>query len=310
MALALVFASSATGCNDADPAQQPKPAPKPLPSAFELGQAAPVPTRYVRERVDDTKKRLERSEAGRLILSAIKAHGGLAFWYGLGTMEFTFNYQPEGQPERVMKTRQKVDLWRAHAYHEEVGEGADARFAFDGKRAWITPNDKAFPSTARFWSLTPYYFVSMPFVLADPGVKLEKLDDAELDGEVFDMVKASYEQGVGDAPDDYYILYLSKATHRVRALRYIVSYPGFFEKGKHSPEKLMHFDRYRDEPPILAQQLDTYEWIAEKQKPGALKTVIEVRYHAFGQTFDPDWLAPPEGAVVTDSVPVKRTSDL
>ncbi len=309
VALLVVLSGCDGSKNERQSRQAAEPGPLPRP-AFERGLAAPVPEKHVEQRVRDAKKRLQSSAGGKVIWQAIEAHGGLSDWYRQGTMEFSFNYQPVEQPERTMHTRQKVDLWRSHARHKELGQDADAEFAFDGEKAWITPGPEAFPSSARFWALTPYYFVAMPFVLADPGVNLEKLEDAVLDGETFDIVKATFEQGTGDAPDDYYVLYVGKGDHRVRALRYVVSYPGFFPKGKHSPEKLMHFDRYREKAPILARQLDTYAWTSTTQKPGELRTKIAVTYHKFGETFAKDWLVPPQGAVISELVFVKEDKKL
>ena len=153
-----------------------------------------------------------------------------------------------------------------------------------GRQAWIVPSAEAFPSTARFWALTPYFFLGMPFVAADPGTHYERLADAELDGVMHRLVKLTYEDGTGDAPDDYYVLYLHPDTHRLTALRYVVSYPGFFAPGAHSPEKLMRFT----EPTtaaglLLATRLDTYAWsVRARRSPRSVSR--ESRWASRGRT--------------------------
>ena len=183
------------------------------------------------------------------------------------------------------------------------GAGAEATLGWDGTRAWITPAADAFPSTARFWSLTPYYFVGMPFVAADPGTRYERLPDAALDGSTYQIVKLTYGEGVGDAPDDYYVLYLHPETHHLAALRYVVSFPGFFPAGGHSPEKLM---RYTDPATVgglrFATRLDTAAWDTESGTPGEVVTEITVSRITLGETWPVSLFAPPEGAVVTEDL--------
>jgi len=269
---------------------------------------------------------MNASDAGRLVAQSIEAHGGLATWLSKGTIAFEFDYRPLAQPERRMRTYQRVDLWSARAHHEEIGalpstpvggavapdatfDSPLATFGWDGQEAWITPSAEAFPSTARFWSLTPYFFLGMPFVAADPGTRYERLADAELDGITHQLVKLTYEDGTGDAPDDYYVLYLRPDTHRLAALRYVVSYPGFFAPGAHSPEKLMRFT----EPTtaaglLLATRLDTYAWSDESGEPGGAGekvTEIGVTRITLGESWPDAIFARPDGAAISELAPTE-----
>jgi hypothetical protein len=98
------------------------------------------------------------------------------------------------------------------------------------------------PTNARFWSLTPYYFVGVPFVLADPGVQHAMEGTMTFEDKTYDLVRITFASGTGDAPDDFYVMLLDPDTHHVRGVRYVVSYPGFYPDGGHSPEKLMMYD--------------------------------------------------------------------
>ena len=260
--------------------------------------AGPIPAAWVAPRVAAANARMALSPGGRLVAQAIEAHGGLANWLGKGTIAFNFDYAPLGQPARRMFTRNHVDLWRSRAMHKELGEGADAHFGWDGQNAWMVPNAKAFPIKARFWATTPYYFVGMPFVLADPGVRFEQLADAPLDGEAHHVVKASFEPGTGDSPDDYYIVYIHPKTSQMRALRYIVAYPGFFKPGQHSPEKLMRYAEFESvDGLVFAGRLDTYGWSDEGV--GEKVTSISVSDFKLGETIPATAFAAPEGAEVS-----------
>jgi len=284
----------------------PEQVPLPEPDAVEEVRApGPVPETWVEQRVADARERLEATEAGREVWAAVEAHGGLATWLGAGTLEFEFDYAPVGEGVR-RHTFERVDLWSSRAVHEEIGgDDAQARFGWDGEQAWVAPNAEAFSGNARFWALTPYYFVGMPFVVADPGAKHELLEDAELDGERYRIVKVTYEDGTGDAPDDYYVLYLDPETHRLAALRYVVSYPGFFAPGEHSPEKIMRYSEYAEVGGLLlAGRLDTSRWDPESG-PGDVVTQITVTRVGVGETYAPDLFDMPADAEVSELTPTE-----
>ena len=263
-------------------------------------QPGPVPETWVSDRVTDARTRLQESEPGRRVWDAIEAHGGLATWLQKGTIAFDFDYAPVDAPERRMYTRSQVDLWESKARQKELGEDADATLGFDGTRSWITPGPEAFPSPARFWATTPYYFVGLPFVLGDPGVKFETLPDAPYEGVDHHMVKITYEAGTGDSPDDYYVLYLHPETKRLSAIRYIVAYPGFFPEGGHTPEKLMRYLDYEEvDGLLLPHRFETYTWDAEAGTRTEKVTDVTVANYALGETLPADVFSAPDGAYVS-----------
>lgn len=279
------------------------------PEAPAIPGAGPIDESWVATRVAEARDRMQASEAGDLVWQSIETHGGLAQWLSPGTIAFEFDYRPVSAPERRMHTTQKIDLWRARAVHEELdgGAGEQATFGWDGERAWIAPNAEAFPSPARFWSLTPYYFVGMPFVVADPGTQYELMEPAELDGETYRLVKVSYEDGTGDSPDDYYILYIHPESYELAALRYVVAYPGFFPEGGHTPEKLMRYTDYQRVGELqIAGTLDTYAWNPPAEgEPGSVGdkvTEVGVTNVTMGDEWDGDVFAPVDGAQVSTEI--------
>jgi hypothetical protein len=263
--------------------------------------AGPIPGSWVDDRYRKSKKRLQQSKAGRLVWKAIEAHGGLRTWLSHGTIEFEFDYRPLDKPKRRMHTFNQVDLWRARAMQRELGEQTKphATFGWDGERAWIEPGPEAFPTPARFWATTPYYFVGIPWVLADPGTKFEQLEDDELEGQTHQLVKITYESGTGDSPDDYYILYIHPETHRVNAIRYIVAYPGFYPEGEHSPEKLMtYLDPKEVQGLHVAHRYEAYAFDSENGQRGDKVTEVTISRVRFGKRWPASRFQPPEGAHV------------
>jgi hypothetical protein len=69
-----------------------------------------------------------------------------------------------------------------------------------------------------------FYFYAMPFVLADDGIVYESAEALEFEGKSFPGIKVSYENNVGDSPEDEYILYYNPETYEMAWLAYTVTY--------------------------------------------------------------------------------------
>ncbi|MEP0548383.1 MAG: hypothetical protein ABJF88_15710 [Rhodothermales bacterium] len=239
--------------------------------------AAPSPNE-VEVRVGEAQARLAESEAGRRVWASIVAHGGLARWYGNGPLHFRYRYE-RGGDEPAIDTEQTVDTWSSRARHTVMPDSS-ASFGWTGDTAWIQPAGADISTNARFWSLTPYYFVAMPFVLADPGVNLALDGQMTAEGETYDLVRVTFDAGTGDAPDDYYVLLLDPKTDRVGGVRYVVSYPGFFPEGGTTPERLMLYDGAQTVSGITLQEgFRSFAWTANGVgEPAAQGTVSGARF--------------------------------
>jgi len=128
------------------------------------------PESWITERVTQAEERLGRTSAGDIISRAIEAHGGLYQWYSQGPLYFRFDYRPLNDG-KTRDTYQLVDTWSAKAKHWLVAD-TTIQYGWNGVQAWKYPPDAELAINPRFWSLTPYYFVAIPFVFSDPGVKL------------------------------------------------------------------------------------------------------------------------------------------
>ena len=252
-------------------------------------------------RVGEATDRLSATEAGQRVLDAIDAHGGLEAWYGGGPLAFRYTYtrldSTGADAGSAIDTRQLVDVWGSRAVHT-LADAPEVSFGWTGETAWMMPADAELPTRARFWSLTPYYFVGIPFVLADPGVRAELAPADTVEGALADVVRITFEPGTGDAPDDYYDLLLDPETSTVRGVRYVVSHPGIMPGGGHTPETLMLYDGAQtvtgDAGDIVLQE-GFRSFLSADGTPKARGTLREV-------TFQPDTPATafdlPDGAEV------------
>jgi hypothetical protein len=255
----------------------------------------------ITRRVEAAKARLSSTPTGQLVLKATEAHGGLQAWFSGRALEFRYDYQPVQGTRR--NSLQTIDLLSARAYHD-LEHPTKGKLAFDGKEAWMKLEGEG-KFAARFWALTPYYFVGMPFVLSDPGVRLQlSPDTAEAAGlPPAHVVRASFDPGTGDAPDDYYVVYIAKDDHRVLAVRYVVSYAPFF-KGKpmkSTPEKLLVYEDLQAVGPLKLSSKHVFYKFPEGKRAEKV-TVADVSGFRYGAPFDEQRLAMPKGAVVDEAL--------
>jgi hypothetical protein len=224
----------------------------------------------------------------------------LESWYANGPLYYHFNYQPldESTPRNTYITNDYVN---SRAVHQLAGD-EEQYFGFDGTNAWSADGEKVGGMSPRFWSLTPYYFVGLPFVLADEGINFQALPAAELDGITYEPVRVTYNQGTGDASDDYYVLYLNPDTGQLDALRYVVSYPGYFPDGGNTPEKIMKITgRTKVDGITLPTGYLTSMWNdGNVSKP---VTKIDVTDYTFKPELEDDFFAMPADAQVYNDLP-------
>ncbi|MFW5967641.1 MAG: hypothetical protein ACOCV2_09000 [Persicimonas sp.] len=283
---------------ESEPEEESEPKEAAEEGASERTEALP-PDEWIEERVEQAEKRLSETEEGELVWRSIEAHGGLERWYANGPIYFRFDYRPLGE-RPPNDTYSLVDTWSSRA-RQWVADDRDVQFGWDGEKGWLNPPDAETHIKPRFWALTPYYFIAMPFVLADPGTNLEHVGTDEVHGREHDLVKATYEEDVGDSPDDYYIVYLDKETGELGGLRYVVAYPGIVEEGERTPEKLMVYDEFEDFDGVsLATRFDTYAWDEETDERKDLVTEVDMSDVEFRPDISDDDFEVPEGAEVIE----------
>jgi hypothetical protein len=254
-----------------------------------------IPETWINTRVEKAKERLNATDAGKIVWSAMEAQGGLETWYSNGYLSFRFDYQPlDGSIRR--NSYQTIDTWNNKARHTSYVDST-AIFGWDGKEAWVKAKDStAFEYDTRFWALTPLYLAGHPFVLDGEGVNLELLPQKEYKGKLQDVVKVTFGKNVGDAPDDFYILYFDTDSHIISAIRYIVSYPQYFPKGGHAPEKIMEIVGQKETNGILLPTGLKTHWLDKNEEMGEYITKIEISAVAFIPEVHENYFSKPDGA--------------
>lgn len=283
--LVLLAAVGIAGCESA-----PDPAP-----------GGDVAEEEVRRQVEAARERLTGTEGGELVLRAIEAHGGLEAWYRAPTSSYTWEYANVDSDVRF-KSFLVADNRTREVYHDLLFTGSydaprevDARFAWDGTDAWIAPGTIERPNP-RFWGISGYYFQQIPFVLADPGVRYDRLPDEELDGTVYQMVRTYFEPGVGESPGDSYTLYVHPESGLVDAIRYTVSYGRDVEPGADLPETLFYYEDHATVDGLtVATSFRGYDFTEDGTR-GEFKNEAFADSISFRRPFDATRLEAPEDA--------------
>ncbi|QSS97597.1 DUF6503 family protein [Psychroflexus sp. ALD_RP9] len=125
-----------------------------------------------------------------------------------------------------------------------------------------------FPSSAnyksaRFDVLTWSYFFAMPFKLDDEGTKWQNLDDKLFQEEVYNSAKLSFEPQIGDAPDDWYVVYANPKTHLLKAAAYIVTFNQSTHEAEKKPHAIVYNNYFSLDKVPFASQWKFYNWSSE-----------------------------------------------
>ncbi|MCY4206159.1 MAG: hypothetical protein OXE92_10595 [Bacteroidetes bacterium] len=241
-----------------------------------------------------TEARLMATEGGQLLLRAINAHGGLDAWHNAETSSYVWGFEGGMKGKMVAHNRTR------QVYHDIMFMGdeaaPDAQMAWDGTNAWIYPD--SLPTSPRFMATTGYYFQSIPFILADPGVRYEVLTPALLDSVEHQIVRATFDDGVGDAPGDHYTLYINPETHMVNAILYRSTYGrGRPEISEDMLQTLLYYEDYVTVDGLtVPTQFEGYGFSGGSK--GEKYYEAASSEHSYTQPFDESRLVMPEGGRV------------
>jgi len=183
----------------------------------------------------------ETTDAARaLVRESIKAHGGIEKWRSNGALKFRWTYHMT-DAGKVVDSVQTVDPVSMNAFH--TVPNSDEMFGHSNGKYWVSEADIKFFPPPRFWTLTPIYFLGIPFVFEDDNANFELLSDKkEFKGKKYSQVKITYRAGAGDSPDDYYVLLIDPDTKLTRGAYYTVTHPLLY-KGGELVEKFISLDK-------------------------------------------------------------------
>lgn len=162
------------------------------------------------------------------INAVFEAHGGIDAWNAMNGLYFEIAKEDGNEKHYLdLKSRKSVNYYKQHV------------LGYDGKRVWLKKLDTtSFRSNPRFYYNLMSYFYAMPFIVGDDGINYAEAPVLEADGKEYPGVLISYGDGVGESPEDEYIVYYDPETKQMTWLAYTVT---FFSKEKSKKFSLIKY---------------------------------------------------------------------
>ena len=235
-----------------------------------------------------------------VVARMIEAHGGLEKWRAAPTVSYEATLLFTGFPSPLI-SRGIVQQRTRRAYLDFPEMGA--RLSWDGKQAWSENWQGPFPP--RFYALHSYYLMNLPWLATDPGVNLSEPGTGRLwdDPIEYITVKLTFEPGVGDTPDDYYILYIHPSSYRLKAAELTVTYAAVLPPDADtSPPFVFVYEGF-----TIVDGLTVPTSASVYQKDRTAYGSYEWREWSFSEPFDESRMVMPSNAVLDTSSPTRTT---
>lgn len=197
--------------------------------------------------VDYSKETLEviTSVYPENISKVFDAHGGIDKWNSLKSLEFTMN-KPNGDEITTTDLKNRKSLIRMP--NHIIG--------FDGYSVWLKNKDTAqYKGNPKFYYNLMFYFYAMPFILGDDGINYETVAPLVFEETSYPGIKITYESGIGESPEDEYIVYYDSETHQMVWLGYTVTY---FSKEKSNEFNFIRYSNWQTVEGLLLPEMLTW----------------------------------------------------
>jgi len=247
----------------------------------------------VTESNEPTRKEIpeppENQNRGQVLLDkCLLAHGGLDRWKSYEGLEYQLNSNGK-EVYQITQLKDRRAYLKSKSY--EVG--------FDGKVAWALPDASEVPGeSAVFYYNLDFYFIGIPFLLKDPGVKATYAGKATINGQPYESLKITFNPGVGFTPEDVYHLYIEPETFMLRILTYSVAY--FNRENAPVNSAKLYTNYIYVDGLLMPTTMENFEWKdgAMGESKNYVRHFSEFRF--LKQIPDETLFQVPEGAVIEE----------
>ena len=141
----------------------------------------------------------------------------------------------------------------------KVEKADGSTIIYDGNEMAISPKD-ANSENARFDIFTWQYFFALPFKLTDPGTVWKDTGEKLLDSTNYQTSRLSFENNVGETPDDWYMVYQDPKTRLLKAAAYIVTFNTEKQAAEQNPHAIVYSDFEAVKQVTFATKWSFHNW--------------------------------------------------
>lgn len=158
-------------------------------------------------------------------------------------------------------TLQQADfVFEAHGGRSKMTLPNGHQVIFDGKEAWGNQLASEIPR-GRFHVWTwPWFFISS-FKMAGDGITLSQPQTIPFQGVDYSTYLQTFASTEGDAPDDWYRLFINPQSQRLEAMTYIVSYGKSQDSIQEAQQSIIYYKQFKTIDGVeLPTQADFWYW--------------------------------------------------
>ncbi|MDN3493407.1 DUF6503 family protein [Winogradskyella bathintestinalis] len=195
----------------------------------------------------DKKEIITTSIYPESISKVFEAHGGIDQWHKMNSLSFTME-KPNGKEVTTTNLKTRAELINTPTYTQ----------GFDGKTLWVKEKDNIdYQGKPKFYKGLMMYFYAMPFIVGDDGINYKETEPLVFEDKTYPGILISFEAGIGESPNDTYVIYYDSETRRMEWLAYTVTY------GKEQESQDYRFIRYNNWQTVngllIPKSIDWYE---------------------------------------------------
>lgn len=176
------------------------------------------------ESVKEEVQQVFQNKAHELVYEMVQKAGNYGQFRKKGDVVYTYTYStPDGKTD-VSTEKYIFDgelSYGKYERHDRTFSNLEGLIeqGYDGAEFWLkhngtVVNDEKLLKRVAFNRPTNFYWFAMMPKLLDPGLNYERIEEKDIDGAKYDVVRVSFESK-DDKPKDVYQLYINKETKLV-----------------------------------------------------------------------------------------------
>ncbi|MEN8375076.1 MAG: hypothetical protein ABFS34_06450 [Gemmatimonadota bacterium] len=218
----------------------------------------------------------QSDEARAVVERMVEAHGGMAAWDRVETVDFMFFTKLVGNANSAFLSRETTDVRTGRAYLDWPVLGS--RVGWDGQEVWSV--GWPLPLPPGFFTRLTYSFITMPFQTQVEPFVIEAPESHRLPNDDTDYVTVRMTKGARSAvmPGDFYRLYIDPESHLLRAIEFNITHPAMMQvPGQPLGPNAHVFTEYaRVDDLVIPTYYETYRLFANETRATAIHAVFDL----------------------------------